>query len=253
MAQGEVCRLQLKRPGNVCIGPARYDTLYLQEFAAPKRSDYPPPKTGGGWHQSSSRQVSINTPYKTDKSLYSIEFGRVKVPGQKDYKTLRKRYPAWTRTQVAPFIPQFPKESEERYGSAVEHGGPGGSLDFEDTLKDHARCNHGDHKRYVSRAENPTRYPFRLCNPEFVDHDRPIAVGPKPVIPYPKRVTEDDVRNNPPKGWKGTKGFFTPEPNGISSESGLLAASMYYRICRPLEGTLLAMKGDRSIKSSVMS
>nr|XP_024363454.1 uncharacterized protein LOC112276401 isoform X3 [Physcomitrium patens] len=214
MAQGEVCRLQLKRPGNVCIGPARYDTLYLQEFAAPKRSDYPPPKTGGGWHQSSSRQVSINTPYKTDKSLYSIEFGRVKVPGQKDYKTLRKR--------VAPFIPQFPKESEERYGSAVEHGGPGGSLDFEDTLKDHARCNHGDHKRYVSRAENPTRYPFRLCNPEFVDHDRPIAVGPKPVIPYPKRVTEDDVRNNPPKGWKGTKGFFTPEPNGISSESGLV-------------------------------
>nr|PNR28201.1 hypothetical protein PHYPA_028793 [Physcomitrium patens] len=166
MAQGEVCRLQLKRPGNVCIGPARYDTLYLQEFAAPKRSDYPPPKTGGGWHQSSSRQVSINTPYKTDKSLYSIEFGRVKVPGQKDYKTLRKR--------VAPFIPQFPKESEE------------------------------------------------LCNPEFVDHDRPIAVGPKPVIPYPKRVTEDDVRNNPPKGWKGTKGFFTPEPNGISSESGLV-------------------------------
>jgi hypothetical protein len=231
----------------VCIGPARYDSLYLNEFAPPKREDYPIPKTGGGWHRSASRQVYIHTPYKTDKSLYSIEFGRVKVPGQSDFEPLRKR--------VVPYIPVFPSEPEskkDRCGREVERDGPDGPPDFEDTLYERGRCCHSDHKRHISKAENPTRYPFSLYDPQFVDHDRHLTPPRKSVKPYPKRVTEDDVRNNPPLGWQGTKGFFSPEPHGHSSESGLAAADRYYALVRPLEGTLLAMNANRSIKSRVM-
>ena len=35
-------------------------------------------------------------------------------------------------------------------------------------------------------------------DPVFVDYDRPLTPPKIPVKPYPKRVTEDDVRNNPP-------------------------------------------------------
>lgn len=38
----------------------------------------------------------------------------------------------------------------------------------------------------------------QLFDPQYVDHDRQLAPPKKTVKPYPKRVTEDDVRNNPP-------------------------------------------------------
>jgi hypothetical protein len=36
-------------------------------------------------------------------------------------------------------------------------------------------------------------------DPAFVDYDRPLTPPKVFVAPYPKKVTEDDVRNNPPK------------------------------------------------------
>ncbi|KAG0569521.1 hypothetical protein M758_6G093100 [Ceratodon purpureus] len=248
----EVCKWPIARPlrkgGHICIGPARYDSLYLEEFVPPKRSDYAPPKTGGGWHNASSRRKYVPSPFKLDKSLYSVEFSRIKVPGQSDFKGLQKR--------VDPWLPKFPGEPEkkkDRCGVEVERDGPDGPPDFEDTLAARGRCCHTDHQRFVSKAENPLRYPFSKYDPVFVDFDRPLTPPKIPVKPYPKRVTEDDVRNNPPTGWKGTKGFFTPEPHGHSSETGLAAAGEYYKHVRPYEGTLLAMNANRSIKSRVMS
>lgn len=50
----------------------------------------------------------------------------------------------------------------QRCGKEVERDGPDGPPDFEDTLYERGRCCHGDHKRYVSKAENPTRYPYSV-------------------------------------------------------------------------------------------
>jgi len=50
----------------------------------------------------------------------------------------------------------------QRCGREVERDGPDGPPDFEDTLYERGRCCHGDHKRHVSKATNPTRYPFSV-------------------------------------------------------------------------------------------
>lgn len=104
--------------------------LLLCQFHWPKREDYKEPKTGGGWFRHPSRAVIHRTPYKTETPLYrfatltlscckswssfkfanrlrnwlrnflcicissSIEFSRVKVPGQADECRLPHRVPS---------------------------------------------------------------------------------------------------------------------------------------------------------------
>ncbi|KAG0583662.1 hypothetical protein KC19_3G153100 [Ceratodon purpureus] len=157
--------------------------------------------------------------------------------------------------QVDPWLSEFPEEPEtkkDRCGIEMDQDGPDGPPDIEDTLTDRRKCCHSDHKRYVPTAEKPLQYPYSLFDPEFVEYDEHLTPPTTPVKPYPERLTEDDVRNNPPSEWKGTKGFFTPEPGGNSSKLGVRAAEEYYKLVRPLEGTLSAMNATKSIKSKFM-
>lgn len=58
--------------------------------------------------------------------------------------------------------PSYLVSEVQRCGTVAERDGPDGPPDFEDTLESRGRCCHGDHQRYVSKAENPLRYPFSV-------------------------------------------------------------------------------------------
>ncbi|CAK9871984.1 unnamed protein product [Sphagnum jensenii] len=96
--------------------------------------------------------------------------------------------------------------------------------------KDQVECGHIAHIKPISKKQIPEKYPYTIFHPENVNLDNPYPPAPKPTLveTKPKRVTEDDIRN----------------------EVHYAAAERYYRDVRPMEATFMAINADRTIRSN---
>ncbi|CAM6043840.1 unnamed protein product, partial [Sphagnum compactum] len=171
------------------IGAARWETLYTCNYKKPEAKDYSKPKEGGGWFRHPSRAKRNVYPYKTD-----ITSNKQVVPLNLFPPKFVKSPICWAQLNCSLFLHRKEKEVQDRADQERRR-----VLDEQNwqQQKDQVECGHIAHIKPISKKQIPEKYPYTIFHPENVNLDNPYPPTPKPTLveTKPKRVTEDDIRN----------------------------------------------------------